>query len=137
MPVVGGDILEISFNHPTIGQGFLFPKSAEDSTFDLGGNRSNDDANMVDGGGQMIDQMNVVRWSFEGTVAWDMNTREDLNKVVALSESPILADWTITSINGTVWGGKGKPVGDLQGNGNAATFALKIAGSGKLKKIIG
>lgn len=132
---VGGDITEITFNHPTVGSGTIFPKSAEDSTFDLGGFRSNDDGNMVDGGGNMIDQMNRVRWSFESTVAWDMNVDETLEKLVSLASSPDQADWTFTSINGTIYGGKGKPVGDLQGNGNSATFALKLSGGGTLKKI--
>ena len=36
MAVVGGDIVELTFNHPTLGSGIIFPKSAEDSTFDLG-----------------------------------------------------------------------------------------------------
>lgn len=132
---VGGDITEITFNHPTLGSGTIFPKSAEDSTFDLGGFRSNDDGNMIDGGGNMIDQMNRVRWSFETTVAWDANVDETLEKLVGLASSPDQADWTFTSVNGTIYGGKGKPVGDLQGNGNAATFALKISGGGTLKKI--
>jgi hypothetical protein len=134
---VGGDILEITFNHPSLGSGVIFPKSNEDSTLDPGGFRSNDDANMIDGGGNMIDQINRVRWSAETTVSWDMNSREDLEKAIALAASPVLADWTISHINGCVYSGKGKPVGDLQGNGNQATFNLKIAGSGVLKKIIG
>lgn len=134
---VGGDIIEITFNHPTLGSGIIFPKSAEDSTFDPGGFTSNDDDNMIDGSGEMIDQLNRKRWSFEDTIAWDMNTREDLDKMQDLQSDPVLADWTITHINGTVWGGTGKPVGDLKGNGNAATFPLKLAGGGKMKKIIG
>lgn len=133
----GGDITEITFNHPTIGSGIIFPKANEDSTYDTGGFRSNDDANMVAGNGEMIDQMNRVRWSLEAVIAWDMNTRNDLEKLVELAESPVEAEWTITNINGTVYGGTGKPVGDMQGNGNAATFPLKIAGGNKLKKIVG
>jgi hypothetical protein len=134
MPV-GGDIIEITYNHPTLGSGTIFPKSAEDGTFDLGGFRSNDDANMIDGGGNMIDQINRTRWSVETTVAWDMNVDETLEKLVALSGSPEQADWTFTHINGTIYGGKGKPVGDIQGNSNASTFTLKVSGGGTLKKI--
>lgn len=133
---VGGDITEITWNHPTLGSGVMYPKAGEDSTFDLGGFRANDDANSIDGGGNMIDQLNRVRWSVESTIAWDMNTDLTLEKIVALSGSPEQADWTISHVNGSVYGGKGKPVGDLQGAGNAATFALKISGGGKLKKII-
>ncbi len=134
---VGVDIIEITFNHPIVGSGVILPKSNEDSTFDTGGFRSNDDANMVAGNGEMIDQMNRVRWSFEVVVAWDMNTRGDLEKLVELAESPVETEWTITNINGTVYGGTGKPVGDMQGNGNAATFTLKVSGGNKLKKIVG
>ncbi len=129
-----GDFLEITFNHPTIGSGSLFVKAAEDSTLDFGGIRSQDDANMVDGGGNMLDQMNRVRWSFEATVSWDMNLREDLQKIVMLAASPVPAEWTFSHINGTVYGGTGKPVGDYQGDGNKGTFKLKVSGGGVLKK---
>lgn len=134
---VGGSMIEITFNHPTLGTGVFFAKSNEDNSFDLGGYRSNDDANMVDGGGNMIDQMNQVRWKVGATISWDMNNRNDLQKVVDLASSPLQSDWTFTHINGTVWGGKGKPVGDYEGAGNGATFTLTVAGGGKLKKIIG
>lgn len=129
----GGDITEITFTHPTIGAGVIFPKAAEDNTFNLGGFRSEDDANGIDGGGNMIDKMNQRRWSFEGTVAWDMNTGFTLEKLVALAESPVLANYTLTHINGSIYSGKGKPVGDLDGNGNNATISLKLAGGGKAK----
>jgi hypothetical protein len=131
----GGDILEISYKHPTVGAGTWFPKSSEDGTNDPGGYRSADDANMVTSDGQMIDQMNRVRWSFEGVVAWDMATNDELNQARLLTSSPILADWTITHINGTVWGGKGKPVGDINGNTNTAQMSVKLAGGGLLTKI--
>ena len=135
MAAVGGDITEISYNHPTIGSGRFFPKSAEDSTFGKGGFQSNDDANGVDGGGRAITQLNQVRWMFEGTLSWDANISDELEKLSKLSASPVDAEWTISSINGTVWAGLGRPVGDLQGNGNTATIALKISGGGKLKKL--
>jgi len=133
----GGDITQITWNHPTLGSGSFFPKANEESTFDEGGFRSADDANMIAGNGEMIDKINRVRWSLESKIAWDMNNREDLGKAKALATSAVLATWTITHINGTVWGGKGKPVGDLQGSGNDATFTLKLMGSGELKKILG
>jgi len=66
-----------------------------------------------------------------------MNNKNELDRIHELSQSPELSDWTISSINGTVWGGKGKPVGDYEGTGNAATFPLLISGGGRLKKIIG
>jgi hypothetical protein len=132
---IGGDIVEITYNHETLGSGVIFAKSAEDSDFDLGGYRSADDANMVDGGGNMIDQINRVRWKFSVIVSWDMNSSNELEKMIELAQSPIQADWTFQHINGTIWGGKGKPVGDYSGNANAATFTLLVSGGGKLKKI--
>lgn len=133
----GGDIIEITYNHPTLGDGTIFAKSNEDSTFDLGGFRSNDDAEMVDGAGVMIDQINRKRWKFSVVVSWDMNSANELEKIVDLAGSPVQADWTISSINGTVWGAQGKPVGDYEGNGNNPTFTLTISGGGKMKKISG
>lgn len=130
----GGDIVEITYNHATVGSGVLFPKAAEDNTFDLGGFRSGDDMNMVDGGGNMLDQMNRARWSVEAVISNDMNTREEMEKVNALAASPLPATWTFSHINGTVYTGTGKPVGDLANNVNQSTFTLKVSGGGKLKK---
>ena len=137
MSAIGGDILEVTFNHPTEGTGTFFPKSAEDSTYDFGGFRSSDDANMIDGSGGMIDQMNRVRPFFELTLSSDLNTKEELDKITNLAASPVLADWTVTHINGTVHAMKGKPVGDINANGNTATMKLKVAGENKMKKIVG
>lgn len=137
MAVLGGDVIEISFNHPTLGDGKFFPKSGEDSTFETGGFRGNDDANMVDGAGRTIRQLNRVRWSIECTIAWDMNIADEYALATALAGDPAEADYTITHSNGTVWAGKGAPVGDIQPNGNAATFTLKIAGGGVMEKISG
>lgn len=133
---VGGDIVEITFNHPTIGSGTLYPKASEDSTFNPGGFRSEDDMSKIAGNGIMIDTMNRQRWSFEVPISWDMNDANELPKLIELAGSPVLADWTITVINGTVWGGKGKPVGETPGNGNTAIITLKVSGGGLLEKII-
>lgn len=132
---VGGDIIEVTYNHPTIGSGIFSPKAAEDSTYDLGGFRSADEANGIDGGGNMIDQLNRARWSFEVPISWDMNDKQELEKLSAMTASPVPADWTFSHINGTVYAGKGKPVGDINANGNSAMATLKVSGGGILKKI--
>lgn len=137
MAVVAGDLLEITYNHPTLGNGVWAPKSAEDFTFDPGGFRTNDDANNVDGQGRSINQLNRVKWSAEGTVTWDMNSVNEMDQASALSGDPVDADWTFTHINGTVWAGKGRPVGDINGNSNAGTMDIKISGGQKLTKIVG
>lgn len=135
MSAVGGDIIEAAFNHPTLGSGVLFPKAGEDSTFDLGGFRSDDSDDMVDGSGNYIDKLTRKRWSVEMTMAWDNNSRLELEKVNAMAASPVPATWTISHVSGAIYKGQGKPTGDLKGNGNNATFPLKIAGGSILKKI--
>lgn len=137
MAAIGGDIIEIRYSHPTIGSGVWFPKAGEDSTFDPGGIRGDDDANGVAGNGKAIRKLNRVRWSFEGTIAWDANVANELDQAERLAADPVEAEFTISHINGTVWGGTGAPVGDIQGNGNAATFSIKLSGGDKLTKIVG
>lgn len=134
MGYVGGDITEITWNHPTLGSGVLRVKASEDNTYDLGGVRGNDDDSQVTGVGDKIRQLNTKGWNVSVTCAWDMNTNLDLEKMNELAADPVEADWTITSINGSIYGGKGSPVGDLAGNVNNATFPLKIAGGRKLEK---
>jgi len=136
MGFTGGDITEITYNHPTIGSGVIFCKSNEDGTLELGGYRSNDDDNSSTGNGKMIDQMNFRRASFEcPPIAWDMTDVDEQQKLVALAESTVLADWTIDHISGKIWGGKGKPVGDIPGSTNTAQITLKLAFDNKLKQL--
>jgi hypothetical protein len=136
MGAIGGDIIEAAFNHPTLGSGVLFPKANEDSTLDLGGFRSDDGEDGIDGSGEMIDKMTRKRWGAEMVVAWDNNSRQELEKAVAMANSPVQATWTISHVSGAVYKGKGKPVGDLKGSALNATFPLKLAGGSILKKIL-
>lgn len=137
MGAVGGDIKELSFTHPTIGQVTLYPKANEDSTLDLGGFRTEDDDNGVDGSGAVLKKITQSRWSAEMTVAGAFNTRNDLDKLNQLSGDPVDATWTITHVSGAVFKCVGSPVGDVKENLNDATIKLKIAGGGQVKKIAG
>lgn len=128
MATVGGDILEVRVSHPTLGDHVFYPKANEGNTFDPGGIRSDDDASRISGDGQPIWQMNRVRGSFEMVVADDMNEREDSLFAKELHGSPVDGTWTISLINGTIWGMVGRPVGDLNVDTNASTFTLKVAG---------
>lgn len=132
-----GDILEVTYNHPTLGSGTYFPKAAEDSSFDPGGFRSGDDANAITGSGSMIDTINRSRWSFEVPIEWDSSTDDELVSLRQLAADPVLADWTVRRINGSVYRGTGKPVGDIVGNGNAGTIPLKVSGGGIMEKVAG
>lgn len=127
MATIGGDILEIRFTHPELGSGVLFAKANESNNKDLGGIRVNDDENQITGSGEVIWQFNQTRGAWEFVVAYDMNTREDLDKCAALSKHPKDADWIVSHSNGTMWGCTGRPVGTMQADTNAATFPLKIA----------
>ena len=132
---IGGDILEIVCKHPTLGEFRFQAKANESFTLDPGGYRSNDDANSITGGGEMIDQINRVRWSLEGPVAVDPISGNELDNLPKLAESPDLGTWTITHISGTIWKGLGKIVGDLGSDSNNAQLPLKVAGSGRLEKL--
>lgn len=136
MPVLGGDITEVTWNHPTLGAGQFFPKANEGNTLDLGGFRNNDDDAQIDGAGELILQKNRKRGTIEIVCADDMRTREDSQKAVELAESEEVAEWTITHISGAVFKGTGAIVGDIQTDLNAATFTMKIAAT-KFKKIVG
>lgn len=123
---VHGDIIEITYNHPTIGTGVFSPKANEGNTFDVGGIRANDDANMVTGNGSIMWQLNRAIGSFEILVENDYITGNDTLKASLLQADPVDADWTVTHINGNVYKGTGRPVGDLQVDMNAGTFTLKV-----------
>lgn len=136
MPTTAGDVLEITYNHPTVGQGVFLPKANEGNTLDPGGFRNADDVNMIDGSGGLIVQKNRVRGSVECLCADDLNEREDSTTAKALAASSVPADWTFTHVNGSVWGGSGVIVGDIQTDLNAGTFTIKVAGA-EFKKIVG
>lgn len=132
---VAGDLKEITFNHPTLGSGTIYPKANEDGTIRKGGFISDDDDSGATSSGQMIDKMTNTRWSVEATCAWDNQVNLELDVLKGLQESTELAEWTFTHVSGTVWGGLGKPVGDIEGSTANATFTLKVAGGGKLAKV--
>ena len=136
MATTGGDITEVTYNHPTLGSGVFYPKAGEGNTFDPGGIRNSDDANGIDGSGGLIIIKNRVRASFEITIANDMNVRNDVSIIASLAADAESAEYTVSMLNGTVWSGFGIPVGDLAPDTNAATVSLKIASSG-FKKIVG
>lgn len=131
---VGGDIIEITYNHPTLGSGTFFPKSAEASSYDTGGFRTKDEQNAIDGSGTPIDTMNQVRGFFESTVSNDMNTSKDAERAAALAGDPTPATWTFSVINGVSYTGVGKIVGDVNPDVDKATFKLKVSG-GKFKQL--
>ena len=137
MAAIGGDIIEITVNHPELGSGKFSPKSGEGFALDPGGFTTDDEDNGIAGDGSPIFKKTRKRWSIEGMVKWDMNTSNELIYYRALEESSIQADYTFQSVNGTVWAAKGMPVGGNGGEMGDATFTAKFAGGGRCLKIVG
>ena len=79
--------------------------------------------------------MNTKRWEFETVIGWDSNVNDEVTVLNNLAGSPLETDFTFTHNNGTIWGGKGSPVGDVKGEGNKATIKVKFSGGGKLVKL--
>lgn len=131
-----GDITEITFNHPVEGAFSLFCKSNESGTLEPGGFRNNDDDNSRTGDGRLLIQKNNRNATFEAPpIDWDMTDTDAQEKLLKVSESPILSDITINSITGKIWGGRGIPVGDIPGDTNTGLVTLKIAFENKLKSL--
>ena len=135
MAVIGGDIIEVPYNHPTLGSGNFPIKSGEDMTFDAGGIRTDDDMASVAGNSQIIKKMNRKRWMVEGVMAWDMIDANELEVLSQLAGDPVDSEFTFTHINGTVWAGEGTIVGDIQGATQNASIPVKFSGGGRLAKI--
>lgn len=132
---IGGDLVEITVNHPTLGNFNFATKSNESYTLDPGGNRSADDEGMISGDGQMIDQINKVRWSFEGPIVADFSSGNEIDNLPLLAESSEKGTWTFTHISGVVWRGLGKFVGSINVDTNTAQLTAKLAGGGRLEKL--
>lgn len=131
---IGGDILEISCSHPTLGDFRFQTKSNESYSIDFGGFRNNDDANAISGGGKLISQKNRVRGSFEGPLLVDMTQTNEIEKIPELAESPEPAIWTISHISGAVYKFKAEVVGDLVIDTNTAQMPVKLSGE-KIERV--
>lgn len=130
MGFIGGDLIEIAATNSDIGgTKVFFPKAGEDSTFDPGGIRTNDDKSGTTSQGQGIYIKNNSRWEMNAVIGWDANTNKELEALEALQKSTQETDWLFTFSNGAQYSAKGMPVGDLAGNLNQATIAFKAQGS--------
>lgn len=129
-----GDVVEIAVSHPSLGNRTFFPKASEGNTFFPGGIVTADDQNSVTSAGEMIFTQNRVAGMFSVLIEDDQNDREDALFIKELAGSSESAVWTLSLINGTVWQGSGKPVGNYETELNAGTMTLKV-NSGQFRKI--
>jgi len=132
MPIVAGDLLSFTVDHPELGSRTFEPKSGEDHNIMPGGFKSNDDDGNITSSGTRIDQQNRYPWSAEPTFGGNSG---DLDFLQSLAQNPAEGTCTLSWIDGTVRAGKGKPVGDVQENKQAGTIGIKFSGSGKLETI--
>lgn len=136
MSFTGGDLIEVAYNHPTLGSGRWEPKAAEDAEMDPGGRRVEDDDAMITGQGTMIKKLSRVRWSLTSPMIGWGDDPDTLQEMADIAGSVADADFTFTFLDGAVYAGKGTIVGDVKGNKVAGmTNALKFAGGGTLDKI--
>jgi hypothetical protein len=136
MAIVGGDTLEITYNHPTIGSGALKVKADEDATMQRGGFRTADDEALITADGEMIVTKTRKPWKYtSGPIAWNITEKDEQDKLAKLAESSVAAVWTIQHISGAIFKGTGYPVGEQEGSLKGATVGLVLQGGGKLEKI--
>ncbi len=123
---VGGDITEISDNHPELGSFVYKVQAGQDNTYDTGGYRTNDDANMITGGREAIWQINGKMGFLQANIVNDMSQKV-AERLSQLAAHPLPSTWTFSCINRVSYRGQGKPVGDISANINSTIMALKVA----------
>lgn len=131
-----GDIQEIKFSHPDLGDFVFYPVANEDATWDYGAFITEDDDDAIDGGGRALYVKRRKRPMVEVPVSWDMEEVDELNALKSLAENSTPSDVTVSHTNGQVFGFTGKPVGDLQGNMGTGRIDLKISGQGRATKVV-
>jgi hypothetical protein len=130
-----GDCVEITCVHLNTTYRFS-PKANETFNTDRGGVRVNDDASQVTANGQIMRQLNRVRWMVDGPIAADSISGYEENALELMSASPALGVWQFSYANGAILVGTGSPVGDIQYDSNSGQINLKVSGGGKLEKVI-
>ena len=138
MAYIGGQLTQITYNHPTLGTGTFAPKSSEESMINLGGLRSDSGVTDIAGDGQAIRKMNLHRWMVDTTIAFDSTAmgKSGLALLTALGANPQEAVWKFTHVSGSVSSGSGFPVEVIDGNLGSATIKIKFEGSNSLQEII-
>lgn len=129
---VFGDCVDIKCDHNGITYRFS-PKANETFNVDKGGIRTNDDASQITSNGQIMRQLNRVRWMIDGPIAADQISGYEQSALNVMSASPILGIWTFSFISGAILTGTGSPVGDFQLDSNAGQITLKVSGSNTLE----
>lgn len=136
MGFIGGDVLEAVAQNPTLGSFRFSPKANEAFTLNKGGLRNNDDNSGVTGSGQVIRQINRMRWSLDGPCMVDFLSGNGYDDLDALAASLDITTWTISLVSGQIYKGTGFPVGEMPVDTNTAQVTLKVQGGGQLEPLV-
>jgi hypothetical protein len=134
MAITAGDIQEITYNHPTLGSGTFKPIAGEDFSINLGGRRGLDEV-VLTSDGEAIHKVQNMPWSMEGPVRWAATIGLDMEKLAGLSGDLEDTNWTIQLISGEIYGGIGRPVGDIVGSSKDGQIPLKVVGGNGLRQL--
>lgn len=126
MAKIGGDLLEISVQHPTAGSKIIYGVAGETTTIKLGG-VENEDNGAVDGGQNLIVSKRLVPGHIQGPFANDNRSAlAEFEFIQNVAASPEEAVFTFRYIDNEVYSGSGTPVGEITLDAKAATFTMKI-----------
>ena len=136
----GGDLKETTWNNGIVGSGRYFSKEGETHTLMLGGLMTADDDANMDSGGNFINEMQLMPWSYEATLVFDEANpnRMEIETAQGIIDSQALGTqttWTFTNRNNITYSGTGMIVGKISADRQKSTFSFKVMGGGILQQI--
>lgn len=135
----GGDLKEITWNNGIAGSGRYFSKEGESHTLKIGGLMTADDDTNIDSGGNFINEMTVIPWTYTATVVFDeLNPNrlevETIQDIINSQADGTMTTWTFTNRNGITYSGQGMVVGSIEADRMKSTFSFKAMGGGNLQQ---
>jgi hypothetical protein len=132
MELIGGDVKQISIDHPELGSRLLTPQSGEDFTIIKGGYQNADTETNVSATGKRIYQKNWIPWSVSGKIVLESGDHDYLQDMATNPKEAVIG---FLYMNGQIRVGKGSVVGGIDGETQTHTMTVKFSGSGKLELI--
>lgn len=136
MAYIGCELLKTEISNSVVGKVTLFHKAKETAKIDKGGLMTEDKAEGVTSAGGAMYSLSHKRWSVEpSAVAWGKTGVDTLEKLNEFNNEITDSVFTFTLVDGTVYTGTGRIVGDTIADSLDASIPFKAAGGGKLSKI--
>ena len=127
-----GDLTEIKFIHEEVGSKIFSVKSGESANQDLGGYSNTD--YMMNGNGTGHAVKSAKRWAVD-SIQVDITFDGALEFLQDIANNVIEAIIEISSIDGSVYKGKGTIIGDIKEDTLNGYVTIEVGGAGKLEKI--